>query len=67
MMPLGIPGAWAGWYRAASSTGYVPFPSARRSRVPFPDPMSLKSGYSSCLLPFQLGVSEVPKRRSLPY
>lgn len=35
MMPSGILGAWAGWYRAASSPGYVPFPSARRSRVPF--------------------------------
>lgn len=67
MMPLSILGAWAGWYRAASSPGYVPFPSARRSRVPFPHPVSLKSGYSSYLRPFQLGVSEVPKRRSLPY
>lgn len=35
-MLSGIPGAWAGWYRAASSPGYVPFPFTRRSRVPTP-------------------------------
>lgn len=63
-MLSGIPGAWAGWYRAASSPGYVPCP-ARRSRVSFPHWVFLKSGYSSHL-PFQSGVRYLPPLHRMP-